>query len=75
MDEIGKLRAAATEAAARVELAMRARSMNTDIAFMMLYEIAGLDEDHALALIAADEFLFVDQLSAAVADIRARRSE
>jgi hypothetical protein len=48
--------------------------MNTDTAFMMLYEIADVDEDEALAIIAADEFLFVDMLTKAVAGIRARRS-
>ncbi len=74
MDKIRKLKAVAQEAANRVEQARRARHMNSDTAFMMLYELAGLDEELALTLMAADEFMFVDLLTAAVADIRARRS-
>jgi hypothetical protein len=42
--------------------------MNSDTALMMLYEIAGIDEEQALVLMAVDEFMFIDLLTAAVAD-------
>lgn len=74
MDETKKLGKIAKDAAERVGLARRARRMTPEAAFQLLCEIAEIDEEEGLVLVAADEFAFVDRLIEAVADICARQS-